>query len=292
MGVCDIIPGVSGGTIAFITGIYFDLIENLNQFDKNFFKKLFKLRFREAFAPLSFSFLLFLGLGIATAIVSTSHFVHYLLENYSLYTWSLFFGLILASFFELMKEVELKQNKNLFFLVVGIFLGYLIVGLVPIKTPDNFVFIFFSGAVAISAMILPGISGSFLLLILGKYKFIITAIKNPFVIEHILVLLSFGLGCTLGLLSFVKLLKLLIDKYEKRMFCILSGFILGAQRKIWPWKRTLETQIIKGKSYILSQENILPSFTEETVICLGIMLFSFLGILLLLGQRRRKADAI
>ncbi len=274
MGICDIIPGVSGGTIAFVTGIYQDLLASIAAIDKNFFRYLFTFQFKLALDKISFSFLIPLLLGIFTALVSTARLIHYLLENEKVYTWSFFFGLILASVFYLAKEIKWKDKKNVIFFSIGMIGAYIIVGLIPITTPENYFFLFLCGVLAITAMILPGISGSFILLLLGKYHFVTYALRNPFLADNFLILIVFAVGCLVGLLSFSKLLNYLLNHHYQIMFALLSGFILGALRKIWPWK--------------LDEQNILPSLEVETFWAIGFIAIAFIGVFALLSYSHKK----
>ena len=193
MGIADLIPGVSGGTIAFITGIYDDLLTAISKVNGSFFKKLFSKNFNEALEESSAKFLIILMSGIGTSIILFARLMHYLMEHHAIPTWSLFFGLILASITALSKNVKKIVGVNLFWIVLGGMFAYGVVSLVPVETPENYGFIFFCGFIAIMAMILPGLSGSFLLLILGKYQFITGAIKSPFADNNIVIMLIFSL---------------------------------------------------------------------------------------------------
>ncbi len=292
MGMCDIIPGISGGTIAFITGIYEKLVHSITLFNKSFFLKLITLKIKEALKPIPLDFLIPLFSGIMIAIFSAAKLVHFLLEYYAIYTWSLFFGLILASVFHLSKEIDFKNIKQSLFFIFGVSIGFVIVGLIPVSTPENYLFIFFSGIIGITAMILPGISGSFILLILGKYEYITGAVKAPFAEGNLLILSIFAIGCLIGLLSFSKLLNILLERFKPQMFALLTGFILGALRKIWPWKEILEAKIIRGKTHIVSEANTLPSLSNETYLAISICLISFVAVMAILSLEKRKPTAI
>lgn len=283
MGVADIVPGVSGGTVAFITGIYDQLLESISSVNLKFLSYLTRLQIKQALGHIQFYFLLPLFGGIIFAILSTSRMMHFLLENYAVYTWSTFFGLIAASIYFVGKQVKSPGHpKNLSFLGLGGVIGYALVSLVPVNTPNDMIYIFFSGMIAICAMILPGISGSFILLILGKYAFITSILKSPFENGNLLIILIFCLGCLMGLLSFSKFLNWFLKHYHNIAMAFLTGFMIGSMKKIWPWKQTLESTIIRGKTYILREENILPgTIDSQVMIALGLMISGFMIVILI-----------
>ncbi len=289
MGSADIIPGVSGGTIALITGIYQKLLAAIKSFDIIFFKKLFSFKLKEAFSGTHIKFLAFLLSGIALAILSLARVMHWLLNNLPVQTWAFFFGLILASIFVVSKKVEKWNLKTGLFFLFGILAGYLLVGLIPVTTPDALWFIFISGFIAICAMILPGISGAFILLILGKYEFITGVIKNPFSIENIIVIIVFVIGCVSGLLSFSRLLNFLLSRFHAVTLAFLTGLMAGSLRKIWPWKQTLESTVIRGKEYILREANILPdNFDKGVVLAISVAVVGLFIVLLLEKVSEKK----
>lgn len=283
MGTADIIPGVSGGTIAFITGIYQHLLAAIESFRLQTLILLIKFQYKEALSQVHLRFLLPLFLGIVIAIISTARLMHFLLASYSAQTWSLFFGLILASIWILSKKAtELSLFPRILWLGLGTFLSYWIVGLIPISTPETHSFIFFCGLIAICAMILPGLSGAFLLLILGKYEFVTAALKNPFLTENIVVILVFVSGCIVGLLSFSRVLSYLLDRFPQETIIFLTGLMIGALRKVWPWKEVLETKVIREKVYVLAEQNILPTQLDASVlISIALMLVGFALVLML-----------
>ena len=258
MGTADIIPGVSGGTVAFITGIYAQLLAGIKSFNLKAVKALVRLDLPDALAGIHLKFLAPLFLGIAVAVVSTARLMNYLLAHHPVPLWSLFFGLIAASILVIWRKVKLKNSAALGALGLGTLLGWLIVGLIPVQTPEALWFIFLSGLVAICAMILPGISGAFILLILGKYEYVTGALKNPFLPDNILVIAVFLAGAAVGITSFSRLLHWLFQRWHDLTVACLTGFMLGAMRKIWPWKEVLESKIIGGKLHVLAEQNILP----------------------------------
>lgn len=295
MGLADIVPGVSGGTIAFITGIYDTLLESISSVNKKFIQLLLSMKLKRAAEHINISFLAPLMIGIGSAIVLTSRLMHFLLKEHPVPTWSLFFGLICASCVYILKHTPGPKSKiNYIMLPIGAALGIALVSLVPAQTPNTALYIFGSGAVAICAMILPGISGSFILLILGKYAFVTGALKNPFNDENFITIIIFCFGCLFGLLSFSKLLNYLMHKYSTQMMYLLTGLMIGSLKKIWPWKETLETTVIRGKEYILREANVLPeSFNNQVITAIVIMLLGFfmvLGLEYMASKFRSNAD--
>ena len=283
MGVADIVPGVSGGTVALITGVYDRLITSISSVNKEFIKKVLNLDVKGALLHLNAPFLIPLVCGIFIAILSMSRVMHFMMGNYSIQTWSLFFGLILASIVFVGKTVEnIFTSKHLALVAVGTAVGYAIVSLIPVETPESLPFLFFSGCIAICAMILPGISGSFILLILGKYLYVTSALKNPFSTDSITIIIIFASGCLAGLLSFSKLLNYLLKNFHNYTMCVLTGFMIGSMKKIWPWKEVIESKVIRGKTHVLREANILPvEFNSEVFFALSLMIIGIILVLLL-----------
>lgn len=277
MGTADIIPGVSGGTIAFITGIYIQLLRAIESINLTFFHRLLTFKFKEAIALVHVRFLFPLLFGIGLAIVGTARLMHFFITVHPVPTWSLFFGLIAASILIVGKAIEKWDSFSFVAIVIGSAFSFYIVGLIPVTTPETWWFIFFSGMIAICAMILPGLSGAFLLLVLGKYEYITGAIKNPLVLENLLVLLIFIGGCIIGIFGFSRILNYFLGQYRNMTMCILTGIMIGAMRKIWPWKEIIQTKIIRGKEYILQTENIIPE-NFDSQFFLAVFL-AFIGLL-------------
>lgn len=239
MGAADVIPGVSGGTIAFITGIYDDLIGSLNSINKTALQLFFSGRFKEFWKHINGNFLVSLLCGIFVSVISLAGLMQYLLECHPIQTWAFFFGLIVASSIFILRGVEGWDLKTVLFLIFGVILGIVVCTLSPTTTPDALWFIFLSGAIAICAMILPGISGSFILLILGKYQYIMSCISNltsgEAIGESLLILCVFAVGAVSGILAFSRFLHWLLGKYNKETLIVLAGFIIGSLVKVWPW---------------------------------------------------------
>jgi putative membrane protein len=257
MGVADIIPGVSGGTMAFITGIYEELVAAIRSFDLAFLGRLARLDFTGALAGVHLRFLVPLLCGIGCALLSMARLMHYLLENHPVPVWALFFGLISASIVVVLRRVKPLDGLNIALLAVGTAASYVIVGLIPLQTPETWWFLFLCGVVAICAMILPGISGAFLLLILGKYEYVTGALRNPLAPESLLVLAVFAAGCLVGITGFSRLLGFLLVRYHTRTLSVLAGFMIGAMRRIWPWKEFVTVPSAAGP--IQDAVNVLPA---------------------------------
>lgn len=284
MGVADIIPGVSGGTVAFIMGIYDQLVDAIRSFDAEALRRLLRLDFSGFLAHVHLRFLLPLLAGIAVAILSTARLMHHLLDNHPVQIWSLFFGLIGASIVVVGRHIKPLSTANLLILALGTAFAYWIVGLIPVETTNALWFVFLCGAVAICAMILPGISGAFILLILGKYHYVTGALKNPFLPENLAVIAVFCAGCAVGITGFSRLLHWLLQRWHAATVAGLTGFMLGAMRKIWPWKETLETRIVSGKELVIRAENVLPPALDASFWAACALMAAGLAAVLLLER--------
>ena len=242
MGAADVIPGVSGGTIAFMMGIYDTLLGSISAINTKAFQLLFHGKFKEFWKHINGSFLLSLVIGIGLSVLSLAKAMTYLLAHHPIQTWAFFFGLIVASSNFILRDIKGWNLKSCLTLVAGILLGVVICTLSPTQTPDALWFIFLCGAIAICAMILPGISGSFILLILGKYEFIMGTINELTAgvnVGHNLgVLAIFAIGAVIGIISFSKFLHWLMGRYHKQTLIVLAGFIIGSLVKVWPWSNT------------------------------------------------------
>jgi putative membrane protein len=255
MGAADVVPGVSGGTIAFISGIYETLLDSIRSVNGKALQLLVKGQFKDFWMHINGNFLLLLISGIFASILSLSRLTVYLLEHQPILIWSFFFGLIIASIWGVSKQISRWNPGVILAFVLGTAVAYFITVTAPTQTPETWWFIMFSGAIAICAMILPGISGSFILLLLGKYKYILDAIKN-FEID---VLMLFAVGCVTGLLSFSHLLNWLLKRYHNLAIAVLTGFMLGSLNKVWPWKMAVETYTDShGKVQPILEKNLLP----------------------------------
>ncbi len=239
MGAADVIPGVSGGTIAFMTGIYDNLVGSISSINMTAVKLLFTGKFSQFWKYINGNFLLSLVAGILVSILSLAKLMQYLLNYHPIQTWAFFFGLIVASSIFILKGIENWKGKDFALLVFGIILGVVICTLSPTETPDGLWFIFLSGAIAICAMILPGISGSFILLILGKYEYMMGTIADIVsgkgVLMDFVIVLVFILGALIGIIAFSKFLHWLLEHYHRPTLLVLAGFIIGSLVKVWPW---------------------------------------------------------
>jgi len=259
MGIADLIPGVSGGTMAFILGIYEHLLAAIKSFNVQVLRLLGQGRWRAALTSIPWGFLIPLGFGIGAAVISMARVMRYLLENHPVYLFAFFFGLIVASIIAVGAAVRWTPGAAVA-LVVGTVAAYVIVGLVPLTMPHDPVTLFFSGAVAIMAMILPGISGSFILLILGQYAYVLDAVADL----NLLAIVPVALGAVAGLVGFVRLLSWMLRHYHNVMVAVLMGFMVGSLRKIWPWKEVVETMLDRhGEPMPIRERNILPDFAAS-----------------------------
>jgi len=262
MGAVDVIPGVSGGTIAFSTGIYEELVYSINTIDAETFRLLTKFEFASFWKKINGNFLATVFAGITTSFLLLSGFMLFLLKDYSVMTWSFLFGLILTSGPLILRSIKKWRADSIAGLIIGIGVAYILTILSPTQTPDNLFFVFFTGAVSICALIVPGISGVFILLLLGKYQAMVMAL-NEF---NILVIFTFIIGCILGLIGISRLLTRAINNYPQVYLAVLSGFMMGALNKIWPWRKVMEYATnSKGDQIAVFDKSILPwDFLSET----------------------------
>jgi putative membrane protein len=256
MGAADVVPGVSGGTIAFITGIYEELIESLNNVNLGALKLLFKEGFKPFWKHINGTFFVFLFGGIGISIITLSKLVLYLLQNHPVLLWSFFFGLIVASVWLIGKSIKQWNAGVVIALLIGTGVAFYISTIQTIASVDAEWYIVLSGAIAICAMILPGVSGSFILVLLGSYLTILTAIDD----RDVITLGLFMIGCVIGLLSFARLLKLLFSHFKEVTIAILTGFMVGSLYKVWPWKNQVgEAPLFQHKDKeIWAEMNVLP----------------------------------
>ncbi len=284
MGAADVIPGVSGGTMAFIMGVYEELLDAIKSFNVQFLRLLARLNIRGALNHVPWRFLLTLGAGILLSIFTLASVISWLLENERVYLYAFFFGLILASVLAIGARLRWSPLVAVM-LVLGSVAAYLIVGLVPLNMPNDPLTLFLSGFVAIMAMILPGISGSFILLILGQYAFVLNAVRTFDIVS----ILAVGLGCVAGIIGFSRVLSWLLKHYEQATLAVLVGFMLGSLRKIWPWKITLETMVDHhGEIIPIREANVLPSLaTAEFFIAVALCIAGFVLISYIDHQQSR-----
>lgn len=262
MGSADVVPGVSGGTIAFITGIYDELLNSIKSVDVTALRLLFQFKLKEFWSHINGSFLITLVVGIGISIISLAKLISFLLRTYPVLVWSFFFGLIIISAVLVARDIEKKDWKAIIAGIIGVCIAYLITSASPAQTPEAWWFLLISGAIAICAMILPGISGAFILLILGKYKYIIEAVETL----DLPTLAIFAAGCIIGLLSFARLISWFLRNYQSITVSVLAGFMVGSLNKVWPWKVVDSFRINRaGEQVPLFDHNVLPKqFLSET----------------------------
>ena len=276
MGMADVVPGVSGGTIAFISGIYEELLDSIRSVNLTALQLLFKGRFADFWRHINGRFLLPVLLGIAIAIFSLARLMTYLLENHPIATWSFFFGLIIASALLVAQQIGRWNWRTVVSFLVGTALAWWITVATPAETPNDWWFVMLSGAIAICAMILPGISGAFILLLLGKYQYIMQAVGDL----NIPVMLIFIIGAAAGIISFSRLLSWLLHNWHDLTVALLMGFMVGSLNKVWPWKEVVETYVDShGEVQPLVEQNITPGgfealydrpalFPEAIILCI------------------------
>lgn len=309
MGAADVVPGVSGGTIAFITGIYETLLESISNFDSSLLRIWKKEGFKAVWQKVNGSFLAVLIFGIASSIITLAKVVEYLLHNHPIQVWSFFFGLVLTSVWLVGRTVEKWDTKSIIALIIGTAIAYTVTILPPFADSANLFYILFCGSLAICAMILPGISGSFILILLGAYTTVLGAISalisaildfnTAAIMSNGSVIAVFGIGCVIGLLSFSKLLNYLFKTAKNTVIAVLTGFLIGSLNKIWPWKETL-TSFVKhaGEAneelVALTQKNISPAAYESLYLTSANLwqaaLFLSIGIALLVVLDRFKVE--
>jgi len=255
MGAADVVPGVSGGTIAFITGIYEELINSIKGINLKAIRLFFTGRWKAFWKQINGNFLLAVFSGIFISVLSLAKVLEYLLENQPILIWSFFFGLVVASSYVVSRKITRWKYPKIVALVAGIGIAFYITSVTPTTTTDASWFVIFSGGLASCAMILPGISGSFILLLLGKYTFALHAVNEVIILD----LLLLGAGAVTGLVLFANLLSWLLKKYHDVTIAVLVGFMIGSLNKIWPWKETIKTIVVEGEVRPLVEKNILPS---------------------------------
>ncbi len=289
MGAADVIPGVSGGTIAFITGIYDQLVAAINSVDLTTLKLFFTGKFKASLSRIHWGFILPLVLGVFFSVFTLAKVITALLERYPSAVWSFFFGLILASIWVVLKKVGEWNLTTLSGLIFGTLSAYYVVGLIPLATPNTWWFTLFAGVISIIAMVLPGISGSFILVLISQYRRILEAVKSL----DLSTLLFFYIGTMVGIVGFARVLGWLLSRHRALTLAVLSGFMAGSLRKVWPFKEVLDTTLIHGKTIVLKEVNILPrGGGREIALPLGLTLLGvFIVVALEFISSRKKGTA-
>ena len=296
MGAADVIPGVSGGTIAFIMGIYDEFVSSIASVNTEALRLLFSGKFREFWKHINGNFLISLILGIGLSVVALAGLMQMLLSEFPIQTWAFFFGLIVASSIFILRGISGWKMREGLFLVLGMVLGVVICTLSPTQTPEGLWFIFLSGAIAICAMILPGISGSFILLILGKYQYIMSCISDLVAGvdfgRNLLIMGVFLIGAAVGILGFSKFLHWLLARWNKETLIVLAGFIIGSLVKVWPWNNS-EAIVTSQFPELAAMAETLPDGIPAEIVnqymgsadlhIIGAVIFALIGFSLVTG---------
>lgn len=285
MGAADVVPGVSGGTIAFLVGIYEELINSIKSVNASSLKMLFTFRIKEFWSAINANFLISVVAGIAISFMSLAKIITYLLTNHPVMVWSFFFGLVMASTYYVSKRVDKWSLGPILGFLLGAIVAFFITVSTPANTPDSYWFIFLCGSIAICAMILPGISGSFILVLLGKYFFMMDAIKEL----KVSVIATFIAGASIGIVSFSNLLSFLLSRFYNITIAVLTGFMFGSLNKVWPWKETLETYVDRhGVTKPLLEANILPDSFPWSAVLLLILGYALVATLEIVTSKQDK----
>ena len=285
MGAADVVPGVSGGTIAFIVGIYDELINSIKSINVHSIKLLFTGKIAAFWKAINGNFLCSLLLGIGISVFSLAKLITYLLVHEPVLVWSFFFGLVLASTWFVSKDIKEWNWKTITSFILGALVAYYITVATPAETPTNLFFIFLCGAIAICAMILPGISGSFILVLLGKYFYIMEAINTL----DLVILGVFAVGVFLGITSFSHVLSYALKNFRNITLAVLTGFMLGSLNKVWPWKEVVQTYVDShGEVKPLVESNILPNESVGEAVALMVVGFALVYMLEKMSSRAAK----
>ena len=294
MGTANKIPGISGGLVALALGFYKDLIFSLKRFDNKALKKLLNLEFNKFYEYINGKFLIMIVLGIVISYFSTSKILEILLINYELYVWSLFFGLVIGTIFHLKSLIKLKNFKNIFFIVIGALIGFAISLINPAQENDNLYFVFICGIVSVSGMILPGLSGSFILILMGNYVLLLvdsvnalydtlnelirgdfSNVNSPERINYLKVLSVFTFGSITGLISLSKILSYLLSNFNQICNSIIFGFIIGSLGVLWPWKSEFNSDY--GNKLV----RYFPELTYETFYAILFIIIGMFTVIVL-----------
>jgi putative membrane protein len=286
MGVANVIPGVSGGTIALITEIYEDLIKSLKSFDKKAFQLLLSFNIKDFITHTNFYFLTAVFSGSIVSVFTIASLFKYLFENYPILIWAFFFGLIVASIIYVGKRIKTWSKATIISLLIGTILSISISFMTPATENSNLFFVFLCGIVGISGMMLPGLSGSFILILMGNYKLLmVTAVTEL----NVILLGVFFLGSAFGLMSFSHILSWVLKKYKEETLAILTGFIIGSLSIIWPWKEIAESLIVNGKEKVISYNSYLPAeFNTQTQLAFALMILGYYLVYLLESNSNNK----
>jgi putative membrane protein len=306
MGIAEVIPGVSGGTIAFITGIYERLMNAIKAFDFSLIRIYKESSLGGVIKAIDLWFLCWLFGGMLGGLVVGAIGISYLFENYPLYVWGFFFGLILASAVVVMKGVGRLTLRHWILFIIGAAIAIGITKISPSEGNTSLMYIFFCGLIAITALMLPGISGSFILLLLGSYTYILGTFKmflSTFSLSYLIVIIVFGVGCLLGVGVFSRVISWTLNNHRRSTLAILSGFLMGSLNKIWPWRipqsiLASDGQIYlandaypEGKIKVLMEENVMPNMYPADSNLLGVLVCFIVGILIVFLLDRKSVES-
>lgn len=297
MGAADVVPGVSGGSIAFISGIYEELIDSINQVNLKAIKEIRKNGLKATWQNINGSFLLALATGIGISVLTFSKIITHLLETQPILVWSFFFGLVLASILFVGKEITQWKTKEIIAIALGAIISYYITIAQPIHSPESYPYLFLSGFLAIIAMILPGVSGAFILLLMGSYQTVIGTINQlregitqfnwETLNQALLKLAILALGAIIGLKFFSRILKWMFTHHKNTTLAVLIGFMVGSLNKIWPWKEVLETRVNShGKVVPFIEQSILPQYLNSDTKIIGAFIMALFGFFLIFGLEK------
>ena len=283
MGIAEVIPGVSGGTIAFLTGIYEQLLNSIKAFGPTLITDFKEGGFAQIWKSIDGNFLSVLAIGMVTGLVVGVFGVTHLLENYPEFLWAFFFGLIISSTIYIGRQVAQWGIGEVVALLVGTVVAYYITVASPAQGNEALWFVFIAGAIAISALILPGISGSFMLLLMGMYSFIIPTVKealSTFETQSLIVVFVFGLGCLTGLMTFSRVLSWTFKNYRMKTLALLTGFMLGSLNKLWPWRNVISTrENSKGEIVPFIEKSVFPANYDGDPQVVGVVVIMIIGFL-------------
>ncbi len=287
VGIGNIAPGISGGTMALILGVYEDIIRAVRRFNLELLNQILTLKFRQAIRSIPWGFLIPLGCGAVTAIFAFAKIISWLFDNKPFVIWPVFFGMILASAYVVSRRLKTWNGAFIGALIFGALFSYFLSGVLPAKTPDAAWFLFITGALTISASFLPGLSGDFMLVLLGKYRYVLDAVSH-------LDLYTVGIvasGCAVGLIIFARVLEWLLKRHHDITMAVLTGFMLGSLRRVWPWKETLATTIDRhGKIVPISQVNYWPAEFNSGVLTVIALIIAAAATVLVFEFLNRKKD--
>jgi putative membrane protein len=291
MGAANVIPGVSGGTMALLTGIFEKLINSIKAFDLRAVRLALKLRFKELFEHIDIKFLSAVGIGVIASILTFARLLEYLFEHYALYVWAFFFGLILASVYFVSKRISRASVSVILLYVLGAAIAASIAFLEPAEENTSIPYLLICGAVAMCSMILPGLSGSYVLLLMGNYELVMIKAVNSFDLG---ILIPVGIGAVAGLAVFARLLSWIFSKFHDQTIALLSGFIFGSLAILWPWKEAVIKTFEKGdeiKEKVIGYDYALPDITAETGIAVAIMIggIAIIAVVESMAGRRKSS---